>query len=84
MLPRKATFRSINNLRCARQKVLAAQTALREPPNEVKSRIDDLESEIRRLGKVEQNWIPSIRQSNEARIRLATAHEELLRALTSK
>ena len=64
--------------------MLAAQTALRESPNEIKSRIDDLESKIRRLGKVEQNWIPSIRQSNEARIRLATAHEELLRALTSK
>ena len=64
--------------------MLAAQAALREPPAEARSRIADLESMLRRLGKVEQNLIPSLRGTNEARIRLATAHEELLRALTLK
>src|SRR2546422_2464835 len=41
--------------------MLAAQAALHEPPAEAKARVDDLESKIRRLGKVEQNLIPSIR-----------------------
>jgi len=64
--------------------MLAAQAALREPPNEVKSRIDDLQSKSLRLNKVARKWIPSIRQSNEARIRLATAHQELMQALSTK
>lgn len=64
--------------------ILAAQAALREPPAEAKTRFDDLESKIRRLGKVEQNLIPSIRATNEAPIRLATAHRELMQALSTK
>lgn len=75
---------SDGKIRAYEEYMLAGQTALREPPNDVKPRIDGLESKIRRLGKVEQKWIPSIRQCNEARIRLATAREELLQALTSK
>jgi hypothetical protein len=64
--------------------MLAAQAALREPPAETKSRIADLESKLRLLGKVEQNLIPSLRGTNEARIRLATAHQELTQALSMK
>ncbi|PYU08535.1 MAG: hypothetical protein DMG33_01130 [Acidobacteria bacterium] len=64
--------------------MLAAQAALREPPAEAKSRIADLESKLRRLGKVEQNLIPGLRVTNEARIRLATAHQELMQALSAK
>jgi hypothetical protein len=75
---------SDDKIRAYEQYMLAAQVALREPPNDVKSRIDDLESKIRQLGKVERNLIPSLSGTNDARIRLATAHEELLRALTSK
>src|SRR5437773_621669 len=63
--------------------MLAAQAALREPPAEAKSRIADLESKLRRLGKVEQNLIPGLRVTNEARIRLATAHQELMQALSA-
>jgi hypothetical protein len=62
--------------------MLAAQAALREPPAEAKSRIADLEPKFRRLGKVEQNLIPSLRGTNEARILLATAHQELMQALS--
>jgi intein/homing endonuclease len=75
---------SDDKIRAYEEYMLEAQAALREPPNELKSRIDDLESKIRRLGDVEQNLIPSLRGTNDVRIRLATAHEELLRALTSK
>ena len=60
------------------------QAALRESPAEAKSRIADLESNLRRLGKVEQNLIPSLRGTNEARILLATAHQELMQALSTK
>jgi hypothetical protein len=64
--------------------MLAAQAALRESPAEAKSRIADLESKLRGLGQVEQNLIPNIRVTNEARIRLATAHQELMQALSTK
>ncbi len=75
---------SDDKIRAYEECMLAAQAALREPSNEVKSRIDDLESKSLRLNKVAQKWIPSIRQSNEARIRLATAHQELMQALSTK
>ena len=64
--------------------MLAAQATLRESPAEAKSRIADLESNLRRLGKVEQNLIPSLRGTNEARIRLVTAHQELMQALSTQ
>ena len=75
---------SDDKIRAYEEYMLAAQAALREPPVEAKSRVDDLESKIRRLGKVEQNLIPSIRATNEARIRLATAHRELMQALSTR
>jgi hypothetical protein len=64
--------------------MLAAQAVLREPPAEAKARVDDLESRVQRLGRAEQNLIPNILATNEARIRLATAHEELMQALSTK
>ena len=75
---------SDDKIRPYEEYMLAAQAALREPPAEAKARVDDLESKIRRLGKVEQNLIPSIRATNEARIRLATAHRELMQALSTR
>jgi hypothetical protein len=75
---------SDDKIRAYEEYMLAAQAALREPPVEAKSRVDDLESKIRRLGKVEQMLIPSLRVTNEARIRLATAHQELMQALSAK
>ncbi len=75
---------SDDKIRAYEEYMLAAQAALREPPAEAKSRIADLESKLRRLGKVEQNLIPSLRVTNEARIRLATAHQELMQALSAK
>ncbi len=75
---------SDDKIRKYEEYMLAAQAALREPPAEAKARVDDLESNLRRLGKVEQNLIPSISATNEARIRLATAHRELMQALSTK
>jgi hypothetical protein len=75
---------SDDKIRAYEEYMLAAQAALREPPAEAKSRIADLDSKLRRLGKVEQNLIPSLRGANEARILLATAHQELMQALSAK
>src|SRR6266478_9438045 len=75
---------SDDKIRPYEEYMLAAQAALREPPAEAKARVDDLESKIRRLGKVELNLIPSLRGTNEARILLATAHQELMQALYTK
>jgi len=75
---------SDEKIRAYEEYMLTAQAALREPPEEAKSRITDLEFKLRRLGKVEQNLIPNIRVINEARIRLATARQELMQALSTK
>jgi hypothetical protein len=75
---------SDDKIRAYEEYMLAAQAALREPPSEAKSRIADLDSKLRRLGKVEQNLIPTLRGTNEARILLATAHQELMQALSAK
>ncbi len=75
---------SDDKIRTYEEYMLAAQAALREPPAEAKARVADLESKLRGLGKVEQNLIPSLRLTNEARIRLATAHQELMQALSTK
>lgn len=75
---------SDDKIRAYEEYMLAALAALREPPAEAKSRIADLDSKLRRLGKMEQNLIPSLRGTNEARILLATAHQELMQALSTK
>jgi hypothetical protein len=75
---------SEDKIRTYDEYMLAAQAALREPPAEAKSRIADLDSKLRQLGKVEQNLIPSLRGTNEARILLSTAHQELMQALATK
>ena len=73
-----------DKIRAYEQFMLAAQAALREPPEKAKPQVDDLESKIRHLGHAEQNLIPNVRLINDARLRLATLHEELLRLLTSR
>jgi hypothetical protein len=75
---------SDDKIRAYEEYMLAAQAVLRETPAEAKSRIADLESNLRRLGKVEQNLIPSLRGTNEARILVVTAHHELMQALSTK
>lgn len=75
---------SDDRIRAYREYMLAAQAALRQPPTEAKPQIDDLESRVRHLGEVEQNLIPSVRQTNNARLRVATMRDELLQALSSK
>lgn len=75
---------SDDNIRAYEEYMLAAQAALREPPAEATSRIAELESKLPRLGVAEQNLIPGVRATNEARTRLATAHQELMQALATK
>ena len=75
---------SDDKIRAYEEYMLAAQAALRESPAEAKSRSADLDSKLHRLGQVEQNLIPSLRRTNEARIELATAHHELMQALSTK
>ena len=75
---------SDDKIRAYEEYMLAAQAALRESPAEAETHIADLEPGLRRLGKVEQNLIPSLRGTNEARIRLVTARNELIQALSTK
>ena len=71
-------------IRAYEEYMLAAQAALRQPPMEAKPQVDNLETRIAQLGKPERNRWLSVRQSNDMRLRLATMHEELAQALTSK
>lgn len=73
-----------DQIRAWQEYMLAAQAALRQPPNEAKPQIDDLESRLLHLAKVERISVLSVRQSNDARLRIAKMREELLQALTSK
>ena len=78
------TPKTDDQIRAYEEYMLAAQAALRHPPNEAKPQIDDLESKLRHLAQVERISVLSVRQSNEARLRIAKMHEELLQALASK
>lgn len=73
-----------DQIRAWEEYMLAAQAALRLPPNEAKPQINDLESRLLHLAKVERISVLSVRQSNDARLRIATMREELLQALASK
>jgi hypothetical protein len=75
---------SADRIRAYEELMLAEQAALRVSPAEATSRIADLEPKLRGLGEAEQNLIPSFRATNEARIQVATAHQELMQALTMK
>jgi hypothetical protein len=71
-------------IRAYEEYMLAAQAALRKPIAEARARADDLESTKRRLGEPEQLLAPAFRLTNDARVRVATQREELMRALASK
>ena len=63
--------------------MLAAQAALREPIGQARTRAHDLESKKHRLAEPEQLEATDFTQSNDARVRVATLREELMRALAS-
>ena len=73
-----------DQIRAWEEYMLAAQAALRQPPNEAKPQIDDLESRLLHLAKVERISALSVRQINDARLRIAKMREELLQSLASK
>jgi hypothetical protein len=75
---------SADRIRAYEEFMLAAQAALREPPAEATSQIADLEPKLRQLGEAEQNLIPNLRVTNDARTQLANARQELMQVLTAK
>ena len=78
------TPKTADQIRAYEEYMVAAQAALRHPPNEAKPQIDDLESRLRHLAEVERISVLSVRQSNDARLRITKMHEELLQALASR
>ena len=70
-----------DQIRAWEQYRLAAQAALRHPPNEAKPEIDDLASRLRHLAKVERILVLSVRQNNKPRLRITKMQEEVLQAL---
>jgi len=74
---------TVDELRAYEEYMLAAQAALREPVSKARARADDLESKMRRLAEPELLLATDFSQSNDARARVATQREELVRALAS-
>ena len=64
--------------------MLAAQVALREPPDKAKPLLEDLESRERKLSQVLQLRIVDPVKCNEARGKVAEAREHLLQVLSAK
>jgi hypothetical protein len=60
----------------------AVQSALKESPEKAKLTLDALDSKRSVLTEAELNMIPNPQKTNQARIDIANARSELLRALT--
>jgi len=82
--PKRGLPPTAEEIRAYEEYMLAAQSALREPPGKARARADDLESKRRRLGEPEQFQATHFSQSNGTRVQIATQHEELMQALASK
>jgi hypothetical protein len=82
--PKRGIPPTTEEIRAYEEYMLAAQAALREPLSNARARAADLESKMRRLGEPEQLKATDFSQSNDARRRVATQHEELMQALASK
>src|SRR5215831_2220079 len=70
------------DIQAYREYVLAAQAALREPPEKAKTLLHDLEPKLLALGAVEQGFIPGTQGLNSARAEAWTARSELMQALS--
>jgi len=70
------------DIQAYREYVLAAQAALREPPEKAKTLLHDLEPKLLALGAVEQGFIPGTQGLNSARTEAWTARAELMQALS--
>jgi len=81
--PKRGLPPTTGDIRAYEEYMLAAQAALREPISKARARADDLESKMHRLGEPEQLQATDFSQSNDARVRVATQREELMRALAS-
>jgi len=64
--------------------MLAAQGALREPPEKAKAVLEDMESRERKLSMVVQLMIAGPAKCNATRAKLVTAREGLMQALASR
>jgi hypothetical protein len=70
------------DIQAYREYVLAAQSALGEPPGKAKTLLHDLEPKLLALGALEQGFIPSPQVLNNARTETLTVRAELMQALS--
>jgi hypothetical protein len=83
-VPKQGLPPSAQEIQLYREYMLAAQAALRESPVKAKSLLDGLEAKKSSLDEVERNLIPSLQNTNAARIEVMTTRAELLQALGGK
>ncbi|MGA2002849.1 MAG: hypothetical protein ABSG70_05685 [Terriglobales bacterium] len=83
-VPKQGLPPSAQEIQLYREYMLAAQAALRESPVKAKSLLDGLEAKKSSLDEVERNLIPSLQNTNAARIEVLTTRAELLQALGGK
>jgi hypothetical protein len=83
-MPDGATVPSPEDAAKYREYMTAVQSALKLPPQQTKVRLTALESQRNSLPEVVNRIIPSTQKTNDARIEVFAAREELLQALTAK
>lgn len=83
-VPKKGVPPTMQEIQGFREYMLAAQAALREPPEKARALLDGLEPRRRAFSDVEQNLIPSSQSINSARIELIAARTELMQTLSSR
>lgn len=82
--PKQGLPPTAEDIRNFREYMAAVERALREPPAKATGLIDGLRSRQNNLSEVEQRLIPNPRKTNAARVDIAGARAELLRALEAK
>ena len=82
--PKEGLVPTAEDIRNFREYVAAVERSLREPPTKATGLIDSLQSRQNNLNEVEQRLIPNPRKTNAARVDIAGARADLLRALEAK
>ena len=79
--PKQGLHPTVHDIQAYREYMLAVQSALREPPEKAKIRLDGLAQKRASLSEVERNITPDPQKSNHTRIDVMSARAELLQAL---
>ncbi|MGB9195814.1 MAG: hypothetical protein WCB53_02685 [Terriglobales bacterium] len=82
--PKEGLVPTAEDIRNFREYMAAVERSLREPPTKATGLIDSLQSRQNNLNEVEQGLIPNPRKTNAARVDIAGARADLLRALEAK